>query len=60
MMRQSIGRHVLLVELEFDGELVPKQLAHPVVLRYGEQALIQLIIQAKVVRPDDELLWSEV
>jgi hypothetical protein len=52
--RQRVGRRVEPLGAVLDGEVKPKQLAEPLVLRHGGQPLVQEELQAVVVGADEE------
>ena len=53
-MRKSIGDDFLATWFIFHREVEPQQLAHPMVLWNGSEALVQQKLQAVVVSFDDE------
>jgi hypothetical protein len=57
---QRVGNGVRRARLVLDGEVEAQQLANPVVLRNGGQALVQQILQAVVIRLDCETAPLEV
>jgi hypothetical protein len=57
---QCVGDGVRRARLVLDGEVEAQQLANPVVLRNGGQALVQQILQAVVIRLDGETAPPEV
>lgn len=54
---QSIRCHVLPARFVLHLIGIIKQLAHPRVLRNRGQPLIEQMLEAAMIRSDDELLW---
>jgi hypothetical protein len=51
---EGVGHCVRCSRLVLDGEVETEELAHPMVLRNGGQALVEKVLEAVVVRFDDE------
>jgi hypothetical protein len=58
--RESIGHRVKQSRSVLHCEVEPEQLADPLVLRHGGQALVQQVLQTEVVSPDEKLASPQV
>jgi hypothetical protein len=60
MTGQGVCHNIFYVGAVLHPEVKPDELAHPVVLRNRGEALVQQVLKAVVVGPDDECVPSQV